>query len=513
MDHDISFGRIVREHRQALGLTQAELARRVGCATVTVRKIEYDALRPSQQIAELLAKALNIPLEERLRFVRLARAALRETPEPSPLPTPPPAPDEIGDEDLSGRAVRGYQLGERIGEGGFGAVYRAVQPFVEREVAIKIILPQYADHPDFIRRFEAEAQLVARLEHPYIVPLYDYWREPGAAYLVMRIMRGGSLSQALREGPLALERVSALAEQVGAALHAAHRVGVVHRDLKPANVLLDEEGNGYLADFGIAKNLSDPDLADLTQAGAIVGSPAYASPEQIRAEPVRPQADIYCLGVLLYELLTGQRPFTGPTPIDYIQQHLNEPLPPLDAYSAVDIVVRQATAKDPLERYPDIPTLLVALRQAAAAEGAAAVSAEIPYALTALDEELENPYKGLRPFGEADADDFCGRGRTERQRQVVGGQGGADPRSAARRPARLGQVVRRRPDAWAAPHGRAGSGAAARGGQPAREPAGPIARGRTRSAARRAPRPPRRSRDRVGAHPRPVRRGLYPGRG
>jgi WD40 repeat protein/transcriptional regulator with XRE-family HTH domain len=410
MKQDISFGQIVKERRRALDLTQAELARRVACATITVRKIEADALRPSQQVAERLAMALNIPLDERAKFVRLARMALREPPEPSPLPTPPPAPEEIGGEDLSGRAIRGYELGERIGEGGFGAVYRAVQPMVEREVAIKIILPRYANHPDFIRRFEAEAQLVARLEHPYIVPLYDYWREPGVAYLVMRLLRGGSLQESIREGPLALERVATVVEQVGAALHAAHRVGVVHRDLKPANVLLDEDGNGYLADFGIAKNLSDPDLADLTQAGAMVGSPAYTSPEQIRAEPVRPQADIYCLGVLLYELLTGQRPFTGPTPIDYIQQHLNEPLPPLDAHPALDAVVRRATIKEPQERYPDVPALIAAFRQAVQAESTlAAPVAEIPYAISELDEALENPYKGLRPFGEADAEDFYGR--------------------------------------------------------------------------------------------------------
>jgi WD40 repeat protein/transcriptional regulator with XRE-family HTH domain len=410
MNDEISFGQIVREHRRVFGLTQAELARRVGCATVTIRKIEYDTLRPSQQIAELLAKALQVPLEERAAFVRLARMALRDTPEPSPLPTPPPTPEEIGDEDLSGRAIRGYELGERIGAGGFGAVYRAVQPLIEREVAVKIILPQYANHPDFIRRFEAEAQLVARLEHPYIVPLYDYWREPGVAYLVMRLLRGGSLGAALQDGPLPLETVAVLLEQVGAALHAAHRVGVIHRDLKPANILLDDDGNGYLADFGIAKNLSDPDLQDLTQVGMMVGSPAYSSPEQIRAESVKPQADIYCLGVLLYELLSGHKPFLGPTPVDYIMQHLNEPLPSLADFPFLDPVIRRATAKDPLERYPDVPSLLADFRQAVTGDSSVAVAVDaVPYRVTVSDKDLENPYKGLRSFGEADADDFFGR--------------------------------------------------------------------------------------------------------
>ena len=171
MNTDDSFGRFVRERR------------RVGCAAITIRKIEADDLRPSVQIAERLAMALAIPLDDRAEFVRRARA-LR--PEPAEIITPAPALEEIGREGLTGRAIRGYALAERIGSGGMGAVYRAIQPNVEREVAIKIILPAYANHPDFIRRFEAEAQLVARLEHPHIVPLYDYWREPGVAYFVMR---------------------------------------------------------------------------------------------------------------------------------------------------------------------------------------------------------------------------------------------------------------------------------------------------------------------------------------
>ncbi|MFN2211820.1 MAG: protein kinase domain-containing protein, partial [Anaerolineales bacterium] len=315
MDRDITFGDIVKQHRQALDLTQAELARRVVCATITIRKIEANSLRPSIQIAERLATSLKISLEDRAAFVRLARASTLKTPTPSPIPTPPPTPEEIGLEDLSGRAIRGYELGDRIGEGGFGVVYRAVQPLVEREVAVKIILPRYADHPEFIRRFEAEAQLVARLEHPYIVPLYDYWREPGAAFLVMRLMRGGSLHSLLKDGPLSLDFILRLLNQVGSALYSAHRMGVIHRDLKPANILLDEDQNTYLADFGVAKNLGNPEQTSDTLLAGIIGSPAYVSPEQIRSEPVRPQADIYALGVLLFELLTGRLPFPGPTPI------------------------------------------------------------------------------------------------------------------------------------------------------------------------------------------------------
>ena len=420
-----SFGQLVKARRRELGLTQDELAHRVGCAPVTLRKIEYDDLRPSVQIAERLAMALNIPLEERAAFVRLART--ERAPEPL-TPTPAPKLEEIGAEDLTGRSVRGYALAERIGAGGMGAVYRAMQPVVEREVAIKIILPEYANQPDFIRRFEAEAQIVARLEHPHIVPLYDYWREPNVAFLVMRLLRGGSLRQLLEKGAVPLDVVTRLLEQIGSALGVAHRAGVVHRDLKPANVMLDEDTNAYLADFGIAKNLSNPNLDDQTQADAILGSPAYISPEQIRSEFVRPQSDIYALGVMLYELLTGTIPFSGPTPIEVMHQHLHAPLPPLAANraglpKAWDNIIAQATAKDPLERYANVESLLSDVRLVSGGTGVV-VGARRP---TTTDRPLtseDNPYKGLRAFGEADAQDFFGREALTTQLLVRLSEGG-----------------------------------------------------------------------------------------
>ena len=304
MAKEVSFGSFVRQRRREMDLTQEELARRVGCAAITLRKIESDNLRPSVQIAERLAMALAIPLNERAEFVRRARAIQLDASELTTL-TPPPSMDEIGSEDLSGRAIHGYALAERIGMGGMGSVYRAIQPNVEREVAVKIILPVYANHPEFVRRFEAEAQLVARLEHPHIVPLYDYWREPGVAYLIMRLLRGGNLQSLLTQGPIPLETVAHIFGQTCAALNAAHRIGVIHRDLKPANVLLDEDNNAYLADFGIAKNISNPDLENLTQADQLVGTPKYMAPEQFYSPTVSPQSDIYCLGVLLYDMLSG----------------------------------------------------------------------------------------------------------------------------------------------------------------------------------------------------------------
>ena len=160
-----------------------------------------------------------------------------------------------GDASLTSgvRALRGYELGERIGEGAFAVVHRAVQPGIEREVAVKIIRAELADQPDFIRRFEFEARTVARIEHPNVVPLFDFWREPGAAYLVMRLLQGGTVEQALRtSGPYSREQTMRLLDDVGGALETAHQAGVVHRDVRPANLLLDAEGTTYLADFGIA---------------------------------------------------------------------------------------------------------------------------------------------------------------------------------------------------------------------------------------------------------------------
>ncbi len=427
MNQASSFGGFVRQRRRELDLTQEELARRVGCAAITLRKIEADDLRASVQIAERLAMALAIPLEERAEFVRRARAVRPESSE-LPVVTPPPSMEEIGREDLTGRAIRGYALAERIGMGGMGSVYRAVQPNVEREVAVKIILPAFANHPDFIRRFEAEAQLVARLEHPHIVPLYDYWREPGVAYLVMRLLRGGNVQNLLKQGPMPIDTTAHMLEQICFALHAAHRIGVIHRDLKPANVLLDEDSNAYLADFGIAKNLGDPDFENQTQADAIIGSPQYMSPEQIRSLSIRPQTDVYCLGVMLYEMLTGTLPFAGPTPFDMIQQHINTPMPPLSAHksglpAALDAVIRRATAKDPEERYNDVLSLFHDFRQAI---GSVANSHGTVIAYEEEDAELEiaNPFKGLRAFSEADAENFFGRETLVQQLLARLGEGG-----------------------------------------------------------------------------------------
>lgn len=268
-------------------------------------------------------------------------------------------------QDLKGQIIRGYELRERIGAGGFGAVYRANQISVAREVAVKIILPQYANRPDFVRRFESEARLIAQLDHLHIVPLFDFWREEdGSAFLIMRWLRGGSLRNLLKHSPISLEMTVRVIDQICRALAFAHQKGIIHRDIKPDNILLDEQRNGYLSDFGIAKdtilnvNITTPDDNP--------GTPAYSAPEQLGGGELSPQTDLYALGITLYECLTGDHPFPG-APL----QHLYDPLPSISARRreipvAIDDVIRHATAKRAQDRYPDAITLAAALRAAAA---------------------------------------------------------------------------------------------------------------------------------------------------
>jgi WD40 repeat protein/DNA-binding CsgD family transcriptional regulator len=282
-------------------------------------------------------------------------------------------------DNLSVQTLKGYEIRNRIGEGSFGAVYRAYQPSVDREVAIKVILPQYANQPDFIRRFEVEAQLVARLEHPHIVPLYDYWRDPDGAYLVMRYLRGGSLKDWIGQGALNPRDALCLIEQIAQALALAHHHKVVHRDIKPSNILLDTEHNAYLADFGFAKVLGgEPSVEGLR------GTLDYISPEQIRSQPVTSRTDIYALGIVLYEMLAGTRPFSpSPSAAALLKKHLESPVPDVSMKhdglpEAVNDVIQTATAKEPADRYTDAPEMAGALREALAVVEAVPLVVEPP---------------------------------------------------------------------------------------------------------------------------------------
>jgi WD40 repeat protein/DNA-binding SARP family transcriptional activator len=347
---------------------------------------QAEALAAFERARTILAEELGIDPSHELR--KLHERILRQDP----------------DLDLEGMPLRGYRLLEQIGEGAFGVVYRAIQPKVHRDVAVKAIHPNQANDPDFIRRFEAEAQFIARLEHPHVVPLYDYWREPGGAYLVMRFLRGGNLAEALDGGAFEPERAARMLDQVGGALASAHRQGVVHQDVKPSNILLDEEGNAYLADFGIAKDVA---AYERTEPGAVKGSLLYLAPEQIRGETITPRTDVYALGVVLYEVLVGEHPFADVADLAVYERRLREPLPPArhqrkDLPPGVDDVIATATAKDPRHRFRDAQSLADAFRNALST-GDVTVAAAAPLL------EARNPYKGLRPFVEADADDFFGR--------------------------------------------------------------------------------------------------------
>jgi WD40 repeat protein/DNA-binding SARP family transcriptional activator len=301
--------------------------------------------------------------------------------------------------------IRSYEVREELGHGSFGVVHRAFQPAIGRDVAIKVIPAHYADDAGFIRRFETEAQLIARLEHPQIVPLYDYWREPGNAYLVMRYLRGGNLKAALEQGAWPLDKSVQLVEQLAAALYTAHRNGIVHRDVKPANILLDEAGNVYLSDFGIAR-LSQTEEAT-GQVETITGTPEYLSPEQINNDPPTPLSDQYTLGVVVYELLTGRPPFTADSLLALLEKHVHQTLPSVrnqrsEVPVAVDKVLQRATAKRPAERFPDVLAFAQAFRAAVQGDFLTARQAS-----ALLD--VVNPYKGLLAFTEADAELFFGR--------------------------------------------------------------------------------------------------------
>lgn len=265
---------------------------------------------------------------------------------------------------LTGKILGQFEIQEEIGRGGMASVYRARQKSMGRTVAVKI-LPQHLMHdPSFYERFEREVDVISHLEHPHILPIYDYGQAENIPYIAMRYLGGGSLEQWLnRELPALIDLVKPM-EQIAEALDYAHRQGIIHRDLKPANIMLDEGGNAYLSDFGIARVLG----SNLT-GSMIVGTPAYMSPEQANGLPVDGRADIYSLGVMMFQLITGDKPFDAETPMAVLLKHINEPLPPIDKFRPgvpyeVNEVIEKATAKDPTDRYSSASDMIAAYREA-----------------------------------------------------------------------------------------------------------------------------------------------------
>lgn len=260
----------------------------------------------------------------------------------------------MSSDPLLARKLGKYEIVDRLGRGGMATVYRARQVNMNRDVAIKVMSVELATTPQFVSRFAQEAHVIANLEHPRILPVHDYGHEGDYFYLVMRLVEGETLFDRLQRGTLTLDQAAEFVGQIAEALDYAHSRGIVHRDLKPNNVLIDEWDNTYLMDFGLAKLIAS--TQQLTASGAVLGTPAYMSPEQWRGAPVDARTDVYALGAMLYEMVLGQPPFDSETPFSLMYKHLNDlPTPPRELLPGlppgVEACLLKALEKDPDERY------------------------------------------------------------------------------------------------------------------------------------------------------------------
>jgi WD40 repeat protein len=270
-------------------------------------------------------------------------------------------------ENLTGKQFGTYQITGALGEGGMAAVYKAYQTSVDRTVAIKVLPRQLASDPEFVSRFKREALLLAKLQHPHILPVFDYGESEGYTYLVMPFITGGTLTAQLSALPTPLSTIRKIISQLGDALDYAHTRGLVHRDIKPSNVLIDEGGNCLLSDFGIAKIVEG--TSRLTSSGAIIGTPYYMSPEQGSGRKIDARTDVYALGVMLFEMATGRVPYMAETPVAVIFKHIQDPLPIPRQFNpalpeAVEKVIVTALAKRPEDRYQTAGDLVRALQAA-----------------------------------------------------------------------------------------------------------------------------------------------------
>ena len=257
-------------------------------------------------------------------------------------------------EDLSGRSFGVYRIIEPLGHGGMASVYKAYQPAVDRHVALKVLPSHLAQDPEFLARFKQEAKVLAKLQHPHILPVHDFGESDGFTYIVMPLIKTGTLAATLTGQPLPFDQIKRVITQIGDALDCAHAQGLVHRDVKPSNILLDERGNCLLADFGIAKILEGADT--LTATGGLIGTPKYMSPEQGLGNTIDGRSDVYSLGVVLYEMATGQVPFDAETPLAVVVKHIRDPLPVPsrvnpDIPEPLQRMIFRAMHKEPSERF------------------------------------------------------------------------------------------------------------------------------------------------------------------
>src|SRR5438270_9778589 len=247
-----------------------------------------------------------------------------------------------------------YEMVKHIARGGMAQVYLARDVLLDRPVALKVLFPELSVDQSFVERFRREAKAAANLTHPNIVSIFDWGQGDNTYYIVMEYVDGPTLSSILRQGPLEPARAAAVAASVAAALDFAHRRGVIHRDVKPGNVLIDDRAQVKVADFGVARAVGTAE--DRTPTGSVMWSATYFSPEQAQGFPVDPRSDVYSLGVVLYEMVTGKPPFSGDSPVSIAYKHVKEP-PPLHSTvnpavpQALEAVILKAMAKDPADRY------------------------------------------------------------------------------------------------------------------------------------------------------------------
>jgi hypothetical protein len=263
--------------------------------------------------------------------------------------------------DLTGTRIGQYEIVERLGGGGMAVVYRAVQQPLGREVALKALSSELFQDDGFVKRFETEAKTLAKLDHPNILPIYDFELNDGVAYLTMPLIRGGTLRDVLNRGPLDTLTAWRYLREIGDGLQHAHDAGIVHRDLKPTNVLIHADGRAMLADFGLARGAGQP--THLTTIGLAIGTPGYMAPEQVMGHDVDKRADIYAMGVLCFEMLTGRLPFIGSNRMEVAYSTVNAPIPSAVKLNAVlpdelDVLLAKILAKDPAQRPQTVKELL-----------------------------------------------------------------------------------------------------------------------------------------------------------
>ncbi len=258
---------------------------------------------------------------------------------------------------LIGRRLGKYEITELLGQGGMATVYKGYRPDIDRFVAIKVLPPHPGRNHQFVERFRLEARTIAQLQHPHILPMHDYGSDGDILYLVMAFVDGGSLKDLINNGPVPIKDTETILRQVSSAMDYAHRRNVIHRDIKPDNILLDNEGHALLADFGIVKIMEgEGENSGLTATGGVLGTPAYMAPEQSQGIGVNNHADIYSLGVIVYEMITGRQPYQADTPMQVMLKHITDPVPTLSDFAGtlpptLEPVMMKVLAKEPSERY------------------------------------------------------------------------------------------------------------------------------------------------------------------